>query len=136
MKQAKAEYNFSRLGVSELLGTKLDNAQYISLLFKGEAERIKDKVGLGTLSASGKKYHVYISGQPVITDSNGQSITKTQGELQTILEGGRESEINYDAMAYLEIEGETSAGKRYMGVYYSLADASKHIAEEAEKGEL
>jgi hypothetical protein len=77
---------------------KLNNAQYISLLFKGEAERIKDKVSLGSLVTSrGKKYHVSIAGQPLISDSTGQNITGP-GELKIILDGGRENELHYDAL--------------------------------------
>jgi len=131
-----ADFNSSRPGVSELIGTKLDHAQYLALLFKGEAERIKDKVSLGSLVTSrGKKYHVSIAGQPLITDSTGQSIAHP-GELKIILDGSRENELHYDSLAYLEVEGETPHGKRYLGVYYSLSDAKMHIGEESERGEL
>jgi hypothetical protein len=131
------EFTSSRPGLSELVGSKLDNAQFISLLFKGEAERIKDKVNIGNFfnTHKGRKYHISVAGQPAITDSKGQPIAHP-GELKIFLEGSRENEINYDSMAHIEVEGEAPSGKRYIGIYYSLADAKLHVTEEAEKGEL
>ncbi|MDP2692689.1 MAG: hypothetical protein Q8O88_03575 [bacterium] len=131
-----AEFTSSRPGISELIGSKLDNSQYIALLFKGEAERIKDKVSLGSLvTPKGKKYNVSVAGQPVITDSDGRAIAHP-GELKPILESNREKCLHYDSLSFLEVEGETPHGKRYMGVFYSLADAQLYLGEESEKGEL
>jgi len=130
------EFTSSRPGLNELAGSKLDNAQYISMLFKGEAERIKDKVSIGSFfnTSKGRKYHISVAGQPLVTDSNGQAIDKSG--LETLLKHDRENELNYDSMAHLEVEGETPSGKRFIGIYYSLADAKLHVTEEAEKGEL
>lgn len=131
-----AEFISSRPGLNDLVGSKLDNAQYISLLFKGEAERIKDKVMLGHIhTPAGRRYHIAVAGQPLITTHTGQPVTHP-GELKLFLDGGRETAINYDTLAHFEVEGETPAGKKYIGIYFSLADAKLHIAEESEKGEL
>lgn len=126
----------SRASLETIVGTKLDNAQYISMLLKGEAEKARGKVGLGTIvTKAGRKYNLSVSGQPTATNSNGENV-QTHSVVGALLKEGRENELNYDTLAYLEAEGETPTGKRYIGVYYSIADARQHILEEAEKGEL
>src|ERR1035437_1784047 len=123
------EFTSSRPGLTELISSKLDNAQYISMLFKGEAERIKDKVNIGSFfnTLKERRYHISVAGQPLVTDSTGQVVEKTQ--LESILKQDKEASLNYDRMAHIEIEGETSSGKKYIGIYYSLSDAQLHMTE-------
>lgn len=139
MKKQTVEFfpiNIGKANLQSIVDSKLDNAQYISMLLKGEAEKSRGKIGLGSIvTSTGRKYSLSVSGIPVATDSNGEAIN-SQTTLGKLLEEGRESELNFDTTAYLEVEGEAPSGKRYMGVYFSIADAQKHVLEESEKGEL
>jgi len=119
------------------VGSKLDNAQYIALLLKAESDIIKERLYIGKFAtASGKKYPVSISGKPTITNSNGMSlqIQDSLTEIQTLLKEGRENEINFDTLAYLEVEGETSTSKNLSGVFYTLADIQKYVTEQCNAG--
>ena len=122
--------------LSSIKGTPLDDAQYIALLMKGEADRGKGRAVIGSVEVrGGRKYHVSIVGQPAITDHKGQSVT-SHSALASMIRENRTDELNFDALAYLEMSGRLPDGRDYYGAYYSMADLEKHAAECAEKGEL
>ena len=121
--------------ISNIIGTRLDNAQYISLLLKNSKTN-KNKIKLGALLNTGKKYNVSLCGSPTITNYKGEIITKVSKEYTSILEQNRETELNYDSLAHLEVEGQTLDGGKFLGVYYSLGDAIKFLEEDIETGGL
>jgi len=132
MKNNTVEFTDIKPGLQNIaVGSKLDNAQYIALTLKSEADRIKGRLYIGKFAAaSGKKYPVSINGQPTMTDSDGVFLQGSPMELSILLKDGRENEINFDTLAYLEVEGETSSGKNLSGVFYTLADIQKYVEEE------
>lgn len=121
--------------VTSLKGTKLDDAQYIALVLKGEAERGKGRVVLGSIQVEGRRYHIAVVGQPAITDHKGVTISN-RAILATALEENKVEELNFDALAYLELTGKLPDGRDYYGAYYSIADLEKHASECAANGEL
>jgi len=133
-----AEFVSSRRGITELVGSKLDDAQYVSLLLLDSSEKIDGRINIGNISIpSGRRYRLYVSGAPIINNHKGEPITSHE-VLGNILKAvpSREKELNYDALSYFEVDGETSSGKKYIGIFYSIADACKYLYDESEKGEL
>lgn len=134
-----AEFVSSREGIAELVNSPLDDAQYISLLLSMNSEKTNgSKIGIGNISIpSGKRYRLSVSGIPSITNHKGQPVT-THDELKNLLitVPSREKELHFESLAHFEVEGETTTGKKYLGVFFSIADACKYLYDEAEKGEL
>lgn len=136
--KSTAEFVSSREGIAEIVGSPLDDAQYISLLLSTNSERTNGKIGIGNISIpSGRRYRLSVSGIPVATNHKGLPVA-TNEELKHLLTAvpSREKELHYDSLAHLEVEGETTTGKRYLGVFFSISDACKYLYDEAEKGEL
>jgi hypothetical protein len=130
----------NRPNIMMIVGSHLDEAQYIALVSKENYEqttKANEKIGLGNiLTPTGRRYPISVNGIPGITNHKGETISKAY-ELGEILKSGNgENELHYDSMAYLEVEGSTPNGKKFIGIFYSIADAVKHVTEEAEKGEL
>lgn len=121
--------------LASIKGTKLDDAQYIALLLKGEADRGKGRAIIGTINLSGRKYHVAIVGSPTITDHKGETVN-SHTALASMLRENRTDELNFDALAYIEVAGKTSDGRDYYGAHYSMADVEKYANECLDKGEF
>jgi hypothetical protein len=133
-----AEFVSSRQGITELVGSKLDDAQYISLFLLNNSEKANGKIGIGNISTpEGRRYRLSVSGTPIVNNHRGEPIATHQvlGDMLAA-SPSREKELNYDALAYFEVEGETPTGKKYIGIFYSIADACKYLYDESEKGEL
>jgi len=136
--KSTAEFVSSREGLAEIVGSPLDDAQYISLLLSTNSERTNGKIGLGNISIpGGRRYRLSVSGIPVATNHKGLPVVAPE-ELKHFLNAvpSRENELHYDSLAHFEVERETRTGKRYLGVFFSIADACKYMYDEAEKGEL
>lgn len=130
------EFLVSKAGIAELVGSKLDNAQYVSLMLVKNSERPDGKVAIGHLMApSGKRFRISINGLPTITTHKGESVYSHE-KLAAFITSDRENELNFDSLAYFEVEGETSDRKTYIGIFYSIADAKLRLKEEAERGEV
>ena len=136
-KSSDEVFTTSRTEIINIVGSKLDNAQYLSALLKDEFDRTKGKIGIGQLTTpDGRRYTVSISTpEAPALNSDGFPVA-TKEELAKIFTEGRENELNFDSLSYLEVEGRTPKGARFVGVFYSIADASKYVLEETLKGEL
>jgi hypothetical protein len=132
-----AEFVATRNGLVQVIGSKLDNAQYIAMLF-GEGEGSKSmSAEIGSFKTpDGRRFRATICGlRPVITSHEGVSISDSN-TMGRMLSEGRENELFFETLAHLEVEGDLTSGGRYSGVFYSLSDAGKFLSEKHSKGEL
>lgn len=124
----KVRVEISKTGIASIVGTKLDDAQYIAMTLKGEADRGKGRVDIGKVEIAGRIYNVSIVGHPMVTNHNGESITSNIALAPIIIED-KLDEINFDTLAYLEVSGKLPDGRDYIGVFHSIADIEKHAEE-------
>jgi hypothetical protein len=117
----------------KLVGTNLDFAQYIGLLFRKEIEAKKKTVEIGTIKLGKKEYSISVGGLANTTSYKGEAVN-TPAEYGQYYKEGREDELNHDNMSYLEVKGDME-GKTYYGIFFSIADALAHMTK-IEKGEI
>lgn len=115
----------------------LDNAQYLMLVLGAlnegknlSQEHLKEveKFGirLGVYQDSfGENYEFYISGQPVINNNQGESITDAK-KLKEILSQGKEEDLHYSSLSYIQVKN-TSNPEKFYGVFYNITDAIAEI---------
>ena len=137
MKQeAKVQLTITPMALRGIKGSNLDNAQYFSMLLHNEVNREKGTFPLGSVKTStGKSYHVSLNGHTTPTDHKGQALTHAD-MLKLLLEEGRESDVNFDTLSYISVEGPDPEGKKFYGVYYSLADCEKDVEKMHAEGKL
>jgi hypothetical protein len=137
MKQeSKVQLTTTPMALRGIKGSNLDNAQYFSMLLHGEVDREKGVLALGSVKTStGKSYHVNLNGHTTPIDHKGQALTHAD-MLKFLIEEGKLSDVNFDTLSYISVEGPAPDGKKFYGVYYSLADCEKDVERMHAEGKL
>lgn len=130
----KISFRFNSPGIEQLVGTPLDSADYIALKYgtaKSSNSNSKSVV-IGVIEEkSGNKFSVTINGAPALTDYKGKEVN-TPVSYESYITSGRVSELSSDTSAYIQIAGERE-GKKFIGVFYSLADMIQWFEENEKK---